>query len=126
MYQIGRINENSDLQEKNENQEDEREKDERRAIDSNIQHTNIGNNGDLPESNIIEHSKIESTSLGSKDLLKNYETTSRKSIFPPASSDDDMDVSDENDASEDEESIINPVQKVRSPTLEDLIDEEFL
>lgn len=60
-------------------------------------------------------------------LLKNYETLNRKTVFllnKESTTDDDVDI-DNTDDDNDSEVLIR-VRKLRSPTLEEVVDEEFL
>lgn len=57
------------------------------------------------------------------DLLKNYETTSRKSAYPPGFNEQD----EIENANEEETSDAGSVtSSLRSPQLEDVVDEEFM
>lgn len=64
----------------------------------------------------------------SASLLKNYVTLQRKTVFLPNTSttcedDASMDIDENN---KEEEEIAIPVRRVKSPTIEDVVDEEFL
>lgn len=64
------------------------------------------------------------------DEMRNYETRSRKTVFSPneAGFTDDESIASEGEHDPEVEQraqITTPIRKVRSPTVEDLVDEEF-
>ena len=71
---------------------------------------------------------VRSSEGPSPDLLKNYTTLQRKTVFLPNTT-SEMEVDEDSDEEEEEEDkmpVSIPVRRTKSPTLEEVVDEEFL
>ncbi|GAV27099.1 hypothetical protein PMKS-000560 [Pichia membranifaciens] len=69
---------------------------------------------------------VRSSEGPSPDLLKNYTTLQRKTVFLPNTT-TEMEVDKDSDEEEEDEMPVSiPVRRTKSPTLEEVVDEEFL